>query len=77
MSKWLIRTALSAIIWIFVLSIEVQGRSLFSYANEYLVRNSLVQTIDDEIGNLWSRLSKTAEMAFSSDSPPEKPRTTF
>lgn len=77
MSKWFIRTGLSAIIWIFVFSIEVQGRSLFSYANEYLVRNSFVQNLDDETRKLWGRLSKTAEMAFSSDSPTEKSRTTF
>ncbi|MFW7378152.1 MAG: hypothetical protein ACOH5I_05045 [Oligoflexus sp.] len=77
MSKWLIRTGLSAILWVFILSVEVQGRSLFSYANEYLVRNQLVQNIDQEIGKLWSRISQTAEMAFSTDSEEEKSRVTF
>jgi len=77
MPKWLIKTSLSAVIWVFIFSVEVRGRSLFSYANEYLVRNSLVQNIDDQIGKLWGRLSKTAEMAFSSDSPSEKTKPTF
>lgn len=77
MAKWLIKTCLSAVIWVFVFSMEVQGRTLFSYANEYLVQNSVVQGLDDELGKLWSKVSETARLAFSSDSKPELPKATM
>lgn len=77
MAKWLLRTSLSAILWVFILSIEVQGRSLFSYANEYLVKNSLIQNIDYELEKLWARISRTAEIAFSTDSNAGGTNTTF
>lgn len=72
MGKCLLKIGLSAVIWVFILSIEIGGRSLFSYANEYLVDSTLVHSIDDELAKIWDRISKTAETAFSGRSPTEK-----
>lgn len=50
--------------WVFVLSINVQGRTVFSYANEALVQNRFVQAIDQEMGDLWFKLRETARITF-------------
>jgi hypothetical protein len=63
--KWLLKVALHAVLWVFLLSIKVDGRPAFTYANEVLVQNSLVRAVDDELGDLWYRLSRTAKTTFS------------
>lgn len=52
----IVKTTLWGILWVFVLSFEVQQRSLFSYANEYLVRNQLVETSRYELAEIWGHL---------------------
>ena len=72
--KWLIKFCLTAVLWVFLLSIRWDGRTLFSYAHETLVQNAVVQAVDEEIADLWYRLSETARAAFQKNRPddPEK-----
>ncbi len=63
--KWLFRTIFAAIFWVFVFSITVNGRSIFYYANDLLVQNEFVQTIDEQFTDLWQRLSETARVTFA------------
>lgn len=63
--KWLGKVMLTGVIWVFLLSITVGGRSLFSYANDILVQNALVQYVDEELADLWSKVKKTARVTFS------------
>ena len=63
--KWIGKVALHAVFWIFFLSIRWDGRTLFSYGHDTLVQNSFVQAIDEELADLWFRLSETAQVTFN------------
>ena len=67
--KWLLKVLLHAVLWVFILSIRWDGRPVFNYANELLVQNSLVRAVDDELGDLWVRLGRTARATFHRQSP--------
>ena len=62
--KWLLKVLLHAVLWVFILSIRWDGRPVFNYANEILVQNSLVRAVDDELGDLWYRLTRTAKATY-------------
>jgi len=62
--KKLGKLTLTAILWVFILSIRVDGRTLFSHANEVLVQNSIVRAVDGELANLWYRITETAKVTF-------------
>lgn len=66
--KWAGRTLLTAVMWVFVLSINISGRSVFSYANEILVQNALVQMIDEELTDLFGKVYVTAQRTFETES---------
>lgn len=68
MIKWVFKVALQGIVWVFLLSISVNGRTLFEHAHQTLVQNTLVQTMDEELGDLWTKLSRTASATFSEKS---------
>ncbi len=70
--KWLLKFTFQAILWVFLLSIRVEGRPLFTYANEVFVQNTVVETVDEELGDLWQRLSKTAKATFDRTEPDEE-----
>lgn len=70
--KWVGKIFLHCIMWVFVLSVQWDGKSLFYYANETLVQNQLVQTVDEELAQLWTKLSRTAKMTFSDSLPEEQ-----
>jgi len=63
--KWLVRVSFIGIFWVFFLSITIDGRSIFSYANDALVQNSFVQFLDEELADLWSKIAETARVTFS------------
>ena len=72
-TKWAGKVLVTAIFWVFILSITWNGRTLFTYANETLVQNALVETIDEELGKLWEKVSETAKVTFSEEKKdPEK-----
>lgn len=61
---WLIRTFLTALLWIFILSINIKGRTAFSYAHEVLVQNPVIEMLDDELSEVWERVYIAARKAF-------------
>jgi hypothetical protein len=63
--KWIGKFFIHLVIWIFILSIRWDGKTLFSYAHNVLVQNALVQAIDEELADVWYRLSETARVTFS------------
>ena len=63
--KWVGKFLLHLVFWVFVLSIRWDGRTLFSYAHNTLVQNSFVQAVDEELADVWYRLSETARVTFS------------
>ena len=71
-SKWLFRTSLIAIFWVFALSISIKGQPLFNYANDFFVQNELVRFVDRQLGELWTKVSDTARITFSDDTRDKK-----
>lgn len=63
--KWIGQFFMHMIIWVFILSIRWDGQTMFSYANNILVQNALVQTIDEELAGVWYKVSETAKITFS------------
>ena len=53
------------VFWVFVLSITVEGRPIFSYANQTLVQNSFVRMVDEDLGELWDKIYQTAKITFA------------
>lgn len=53
--KFLGRALVWGLVWVFILSIRVENRNLFAYANEYLVQNALVRTVDEHATRLWHK----------------------
>lgn len=64
--KWLVKTAFVAIAWVFILSIQIDDRPLFSYANEIIIENSVVEALDVEVGEFLERLYSTAAQIWNS-----------
>ena len=54
---WMWRTGLKGMLWVFILSAQWDGRTLFSYAHNTLVQNTIVQAIEDEASDAWSRIA--------------------
>ncbi len=73
--KWLGRTSISAIFWVFILSIRYDGRTLFSYANNFLVQNSFLQVVDSVANTLFD-ISDVAKMTFSDSDGGKDGKTT-
>lgn len=72
MIKWVLRISLIGVFWVFILSINIQGRAIFSYANESLVQNNFVQFLDEELAELWGKIQETARITFSEMSEVER-----
>jgi hypothetical protein len=62
--KWCLRNSLIGLFWIFFLSITIQGRTLFSYAHGVFVDNPAVQYIDQEMAELWDKITETAKVTY-------------
>ncbi len=63
--KWIMRTTLIAVFWVFALSITYNGKTLFNYANNALVQNELVYFLDGQLGDIWSKISETARVTYN------------
>ena len=70
--KWCFKSFATAILWVFLLSINVQGRTVFSYANELLVQNPIVRMVDEELSETWDKVYLTARRTFDEDSSEDR-----
>lgn len=64
-AKWASRFVFYLVLWVFILSIRWEGRTLFDRAHEVIIENPLVDLLDEELGVLWGRLSDTARTAYA------------
>lgn len=63
--KWLATHVITAILWVFVLAINFEGRTLFSYAHEYVIQSEYVQKADENLEELWNKAYRTARLTFA------------
>ena len=66
MLKKFLHWALVATFWVFVLSIHWNNKPIFYHANEILVQNRIVATIDEQMGELWYKAKETAKVTWNS-----------
>ncbi|MCX6115968.1 MAG: hypothetical protein NT027_00350 [Proteobacteria bacterium] len=60
------------IIWVFVLSIRIQGRTIFHYANNILVQNRIVAAIDETLSDGVDAVFSKVSNSFNSLTGNEK-----
>lgn len=65
--KWLGRTSLTAVIWVFILSIHWNGRPLFDHAYDVLIDNSIVRAIDEKVAEVWENVTDTATATMNGE----------
>jgi len=70
--KWLGRTGLTAIIWVFILSISWNGKTLFDRAHDILIDNSIVRAIDEKMAEIWDNVTDTARATMDGERPDDK-----
>lgn len=63
--KWVVKIALQCVMWVFILSITTNGTTLFDKLNHSLVQNDLVQSLDEEVADIWYKISETAKVTFN------------
>ena len=69
--KYVARILTVGIIWVFVLSIRWDGRPIFYTANDLLVQNPLVRSIDSGLNDGWHRLQRAVHVAFAKNARDE------
>lgn len=52
------------IIWVYILSIRIGGQTLFRYANDILVQNSIVEAIDHTLADSVDAVAGRVSTAF-------------
>jgi len=65
------KVIIQGIIWVFILSISWNGKTLYSISYDLLIDNTLVRTLDAELADVWYKLMKTAKVTFSEPIPDE------
>ena len=63
--KRLTRYVLIFIAWIFCLSVRIGDQRIFDHAHGVLVDNRIVYAVDQEISDLWQRISMTVRGAYA------------
>lgn len=62
--KKLGRISIQGLIWLFVFSITINGRTLFSHGHSIFVDNQVVAAIDDQATDLFYRVIKTVQVTY-------------
>ena len=73
MIGWIVKNIFLALFWVFVLSIDYNGRPFFYTAHKVMIDNPLAQKIDLEIRSVWASLVDDNE--FFSDSSQSSDKT--
>ena len=62
---WGIKACFQLVLWVFLLSISWDGRTLFDRTHEIIVDNEVVESLDLQLRELWEEISRTAQTTFS------------
>jgi len=62
------KVLLHAVFWVYVFSIQIAGKSIYQHAHGVLVDNPVVHAIDEEAYNLYARVTRAIDIAFTSKS---------
>lgn len=65
-SKKALKTLSVGVVWVYVLSIRIGGNTIFSYANDILVQNRIVEAIDRSFADAMDTIVDNAKLTFHS-----------
>lgn len=66
--KWLGKAIGIGMIWVFILSIHMNGEPIFKPISDLVVKNQMISALDEDLGNFVHRLNTAFRLAWS-DSP--------
>jgi len=53
------------VLWVYILSVRVGGDTIFSYANDILVKNQIVEAIDRQLADSYDGAIRAAGHAYA------------
>lgn len=56
-----LKLILQMVIWVFLLSIKIDGKLVFDHAHDFLVQNEIVNTLQAQFDDLWDQVIRTAK----------------
>ena len=65
-SKKALQVLSIGVIWVYVLSIRINGQTIFYYANDILVQNRIVEAIDRSFADAMDTIVHNVKLAFHS-----------
>jgi hypothetical protein len=60
----LVKFSFVGVLWVFLLSITVNERPLFSHANELLVQNAAVEFVENQAAEYWTKIKETVTITY-------------
>lgn len=66
------KVLLQMVLWVFILSISWGGRTLFERSHDVLVDNAIVAAIDQELADMWDKVTETARLTFAKPDPADQ-----
>lgn len=55
-----LKVVLQLVVWVFILSIQIEDKLIFDHAHDFLVKNQVVDTLSAQFGQLWNEVMETA-----------------
>ena len=72
--KWLGRTFAFGVLWVFLLSIQWKNEPIFNPISDFLVKNTLVSSVDRDLADFIRRVQKAVQVAWADPSQTAKER---
>lgn len=60
-ASFVMKALLSLVVWVFVLSVEIEDKMLFEHAHGFLVDNEIVTALKGQMNEIWEEVSQTAK----------------
>lgn len=63
--KWSAKIALMGVLWVYILSIRFEEKTLFTIFHSYLVKNTIVTELTEELTYLWQHTRTSSKSTIS------------
>lgn len=72
--KWFGRSALFGVLWVYIFSIQWGGEPVFNPISDALVKNIVVTSLDQDLGEFFGRLRKAVKVVLADPAQSAKER---
>lgn len=63
--KWLGKSFGIGLVWVYILSININGEAIFRPLSDFFVHNKLISSLDEGLGNFAHRVDTAIRLAWS------------